>query len=394
MKSDVDHPVGFPQRIFIAAGEQSGDLHAAGVSRAIRGLSPEVELLGVGGREMASAGVRLLARYDPLAVTGVTEVLPRLPKILRLLRDLKRRLSVERPDLYVAVDAPDFNFRLMAHAHELGIPVVYFIVPQFWAWRRGRLRTLSRMVSRALTIFPFEVRLLEEAGVSASFVGHPLAEELVPPEDRRGLKRVLGWDEDRPLVAILPGSRANECRRHRAPLMKTVNWAAETRPDLQWGWSVAPGLVPPEKIETTEERLRVHCGPARELLRAADAALVASGTATLESALLGTPMIVFYKLAPLTSVLARHWVRVPHFAMVNLLAGGEVVPELFQETCRDTTMGPLLLRLLDDPSMAEGQRREFAKIRAHLRSPGAYRRAAEEILDVLGPRRVVASGHE
>lgn len=381
-------------KVFLAAGEESGDLHAAGLAQALREMRPDVTLMGVGGPKMASAGVRLVADFDPLAVVGLTEVLPRLPKILGLLRRLKDALGREKPHLYVAVDAPDFNFRLMGHAHRLGIPVVYFIVPQFWAWRRGRLRVLTRLVRRALTIFPFEIPLLEEAGVTASFVGHPLAESLEPPEDRRPLKELLGWPADRPLVALLPGSRAGEWKRHRKPLLETVQWVSERRPDIQWGWSIAPGLLPPRGEVTSEGRVRYHRGRAQDLLRAADAALVASGTATLEAALLETPMIVHYRLAPLTSLLARLWVRVPHFAMVNLLAGSEVVPELFQRAVRASNMGPLLLRLLDDPAMVEEQRRGFRRIRDLLKRPGAYRRAAEEILDVVGspPSRVAGHG--
>jgi lipid-A-disaccharide synthase len=381
-------------KVFLAAGEESGDLHAAGLAQALRELRPDVTLLGVGGPKMASAGVRLIADFDPLAVVGLTEVLPRLPRILSLLRSLKQALAREEPHLYVAVDAPDFNFRLMGHARRLGIPVVYFIVPQFWAWRRGRLRVLTRHVRRALTIFPFEVPLLEEAGVSASFVGHPLAETLEPPVDRRPLKELLGWRMDRPLVAILPGSRAGEWKRHRKPLLETVQWVSERRRDIQWGWSIAPGLLPPQGETTSGGGIRYHHGRAQDLLRAADAALVASGTATLEAALLETPMIVHYRLAPLTSFLARRWVRVPHFAMVNLLAGREVVPEFFQSAVRASNMGSLLLRLLNDPSMVEKQRQGFLRVRDLLMRPGAYRRAAEEILDVVGspPSRVAGHG--
>lgn len=380
-------------KIFLASGERSGDLHGAGLALALRQSLPGVELIGVGGREMEAAGVRLAADYEVLAVVGIAEVLPRLPEVFRLLRRLRKLLREERPDLYVAIDAPDFNFRLMTHAARAGIPVVYFIVPQFWAWRRGRLRAMKRWVDLALPIFPFEVPLLKEAGVPARFVGHPMAEQHSPTDDRRQAKERLGFDGAHPLVAVLPGSRVSEWRRHVPALTETVRWVDGARAGIQWAWSVAPSLRDqPRPAFSGEnatprtggpaERVLFHEGPASDLLAAGDVCLVASGTATVEAALLDAPTIVFYRVAPVTSALARLFVKVPHFAMVNLLADERLVPEYFQSDVRADRLGPEILRLLDDPSLARRQREGFRRVRGLLSSPGAYARAAGEILDV------------
>jgi len=372
-----------PLRVFLAAGERSGDLHGAGLAKALLRLCPGALLTGVGGDAMSAAGVRLVERYDPLAVVGLLEVVPRLPGILALLSRVRRRLRRDPPDLYVAVDAPDFNFRLMATARRQGVPIVYFIVPQFWAWRRGRLRTLKRLVERALVIFPFEEGLLRDAGIPADFVGHPLAEEIDPPSDRADLRRSLGWDAGRPLVALLPGSRTGEWDRHLPALRETAAWVRSRRGDIQWGLSVAPGLDPAGLAKLEEEGLIPFKGPARDLLAASDAALVASGTATLEAALLETPLVAFYRLSFLTHAAARLFVDVPFFAMVNVLAGEQVVPEFLQKAARGDAMGPALLSLVDGGQEAGAQRKGFRRVRTLLGSPGAYERAAREILSLL-----------
>jgi lipid-A-disaccharide synthase len=334
---------------------------------------------------MASAGVDLLARYDPLAVVGLWEVLPRLPRILRLLAQTRRWLREMRPDLLVLVDAPDFNFRLLGTARRLGIPVVYFVVPQFWAWRPGRAEVLARSVRRALTLFPFEARLLRERGLDAHFVGHPLAEELKPPASRPEARRRLGWDPARPLVALLPGSRVGEWRRHVPVLLGAADWVARRRPEVQWGLSVAPdpaaaGL--PQRLSPGP--VRPYEGQAWELLAAADAAVVASGTATLEAALLETPMVVGYRLSPLTYHFLRRRVAVAHVAMPNVLAGERVVPEFLQAAFAPERVGPELLRLLDPGEAAQRQRALFQKLRGELHHPGAYARAARLVAEVAG----------
>ncbi|MBU1702449.1 MAG: lipid-A-disaccharide synthase [Candidatus Eisenbacteria bacterium] len=379
------------QTIFLAAGERSGDLHGAGLAAALRRQNPALKICGIGGPEMAAAGVELWADYGPLAVVGFTEVLPRIPRILSLINQLGRRLEQEKPDLYVAIDAPDFNFRLMKRARSAKIPIVYYIVPQFWAWRRGRLKTLARSVRSALVLFPFEKPLLEEAGVPAHFVGHPGVETLLPAQDKKSQKVKLGFEGDKPLIALLPGSRISEWRRHAKPLIDAMRWTGSIKPDFQWGLSIAPGLSPPlselgisADLDTCNKgKLMIFRGSVVSLLQAADATLVASGTASLEAAFLETPMIVFYRVSSLTYLIARWFIRIKHFAMVNVLAGESLVPELAQSKVAGASIGRALLDLLDNPESLDRQLRGFRRIREQLARPVSYDRTADYINRIL-----------
>lgn len=380
--------------IMIVAGETSGDLHGAGLMRQINQLSPGVRFSGMGGRRMMAAGLHPSHSGNGVFGTaGLVEVLSRLGDVLSCLRTLKTSMRRERPSLFIPVDFPDFNFRLARQARRLGIPVAYFISPQVWAWRRGRIKTLARMVDRMLVIFPFEEALFRTGGIDTVFVGHPLLDVVGPEptaEDKRKARDELGLAPEETVVALLPGSRKNEIRRilptlldtakRMAPgppirfvLVRAAHLAQDPEMDRLLSGNVVPGLSV------------VSEGQLYPVLRAADAAVVASGTVTLETALHLVPMTVVYRVSPLTYLLGRALVRLEHFAMVNLIAGREVAVELIQNDLTPDRLEAELTRLLD-PAAAKEIQSSLGEVRRRLGSSGAYRRCAEAVLDLL-PRR-------
>jgi lipid-A-disaccharide synthase len=368
-------------RLFLVAGEASGDLHGGLLARALKETAGDVALEGVGGAEMERAGVRLHHRCEEMAITGIWEVVRHLPRFRRLLRELVERLRADPPDALIPIDYPDFNLRLSARAHELGIPVVYYISPQVWAWRKGRIRQLARLVRRMVVIFPFEEDLYKHAGIPVTYVGHPLVDRVRPEADRERARMQLGLDSGDPLVALLPGSRRSEVERILPILLETRRLLSSRG----WNWVVA--LAPGLAIEDLPAEARGPDAPeflhaqTHELLAAADLALTASGTATLEAALIGTPMLVVYRMHPLTYHLARRLVHVPHIAMANLLAGERVVPEFLQEQARPELLAPEVARWMDDSSLRERTSEKLRRVAERLGGGGAATRAARVILD-------------
>jgi len=318
-------------RLLVSCGEPSGDLYGAELVRHLRPRVPSLSVFGLGGDQLHDQGVELLAHVRELAVVGLAEVLSHLWSIRAIFHRVLAEADRQRPDLAVLIDYPDFNLRLARELRRRGVPVVYYVSPQLWAWRRGRIRHVRETVERMLVIFPFEEALYREAGVPCTFVGHPLVDLVRPAADPRAFLERTGLDPGRPVVAILPGSRAKEVRHNLTPLAGAIEMLARQRPRLQFLLAAAPSLDP----ETLQRPLaglpvRLVTGQTQDVLSAATVALVASGTATVEAALLGTPMVVVYRVAPLTYALGRPFVSVPRFAMVNLIAGREVVPELMQ----------------------------------------------------------------
>ena len=374
-------------RLFLVAGEASGDLHGALLARALREVEPRIELSGVGGGRMAAEGVRLLANADDLGVTGVWEVLRELPKFRRLLGRLGEHLERERPDGFVPIDYPDFNLRLAEKAHAAGIPIVYYISPQVWAWRRGRIATLRRLVRRMIVIFPFEEEIFRAAGVPVSYVGHPLADRTRPRIERDEMRDSLGVGARDLLIALLPGSRRGEIERILPVLVETRERLVKEN-GLRWVLALAPGFREDDlpRVGRIDRAIAVRQGETREILNACDLALTASGTATIEAALLGTPMVVLYKMHPLTWFLARRLVRVPHVAMANLLAGERIVPEYLQGEANATTLSAEVLRWVRDPSLRAATRVKLLAAAARLGPGGAVGRAARVILDEVGDR--------
>jgi len=374
--------------ILLVAGEASGDLHGAALAHAVRAAEPRVRLLGMGGPRMAAAGVEVLVPCHEVAVVGLTEVLSHGGNIVRAFRRLSRALEQVRPALVVLIDFPDFNIRLGRRARRRGIPVVYFISPQIWAWRRGRLRILRRIVRKMLVIFPFEETFYREAGIDVAFVGHPLLDRLQEVPSRAEARRRLGIGPADRVVALLPGSRRGEVRRH-LPLMLAAagRLAAEAGP-LGAAVAVAEG-VPRGEVEAMAAGaplpVRLVEDRTYEVLRAADVSLVASGTATLEAALLGAPMVITYRVSALSYALARLLVRVPFIGMANLVAGRGIVPELIQYQATPLRLAAAARVLLEDPAAREAMQAGFREVRALLGAPGASARAAREILGALRP---------
>jgi lipid-A-disaccharide synthase len=335
---------------------------------------------------MAAAGVELLERFDRLTVVGGTEAIRRLPAIWRALQALRQRLRETPPRALVLIDFPEFNFRLARRARQLGIPVVYFVPPQLWAWREGRVRTMARDVSLVLAVFPFEVGFYREAGVPVEFVGHPILDAL-PVLDHAAAREGLAGSGDR-LVGLLPGSRVEEVTRHLPLMLGAAARLTRTLPALRFVLALAP-TVPPETVAAVVAGVphdhRVPMTILRDetyrVMAGADLLLVASGTATLEAACFAAPMVVLYRLSGVSYALARLLVRgVSHISLPNILAGRGIVPELIQGRATPLALGRAALSLLEDESARATQRAALLEVRVRLGEPGAGRRAAEAVL--------------
>lgn len=380
--------MGRPPRILISAGEASGDRLGAGLALAILERHPDAQLVGMGGPLMARAGVRLVQDASEVAVVGIVEALGQLRAIRQAMRRLEACLETERPDLIVPVDFPDFNLRLASRARRAGVKVVYFVSPQIWAWRRGRVRQIRRLVSRMLVLFPFELPMYEAAGVPVTFVGHPVAEAIgrsVP--ERQELCRRAGLDPSREVIALLPGSRRSEVSRLLPPMLDAAQRLRRARAGLQCVIPLAPGLpaawVEAQLGQPAPEGVRMHFGDYPEILSVCSAGVVASGTASLEAAVAGLPIVVVYRMSPVSYLVGRLLVRLEYIALPNLVAGRRVVPELIQGECTGERIAELLLRYLERPDEVASVRRALSEVRERLGGPGVFPRAAESVLAEL-----------
>lgn len=362
-------------RIFLSAGEPSGDLHGAALAGALLRRWPAAELYGQGGDLMAAAGVRLQAHTRELAVMGFAEVLRHLPFFAGLWRNVKRQLRDAPPDLVVPIDYPGFNLRLAHYAKRRGIPVLYFIAPQVWAWHRSRMRQLARNVDRLAVVLPFEEALFREAGAHARFVGHPLLDLPDQLSTRAAFCAGLGLDPARPILALFPGSRLQEVERHLALFQRASERVRVELADVQ-PVVAATATVPQHMYESAGLAFTLD---ARALLAHARAALVKSGTSTLQTGLAGVPMVVTYQMHPLTYRLARRLVEVPHIALVNLVAGERVVPELIQSAASPAALAEALIPLLGDERENKRVQTALAGVRARLAGPADGQSAAERV---------------
>ncbi|ABI57195.1 lipid-A-disaccharide synthase [Alkalilimnicola ehrlichii MLHE-1] len=377
-------------RVALVAGEHSGDRLGAGLIRAIRARCPEAEFDGVGGPLMQAEGLRSHYPMEALSVMGLVEVLRHLPRLLRIRRDLVARYRTDPPDVFVGIDLPDFNLSIERRLKAVGVPTVHYVSPQVWAWRQGRVRTIGRSVDRILALYPFEAEFYRRHGVPVDFVGHPAADRFPLQPDAGAARAALGLVDDGggPWVALLPGSRLGEVQRHAELYARTVARLRERQPDVRFIAPLAwPGLraVFYEALvqQGVSDAVQLFEGRADEVMAAADVVLTASGTATLEAMLLKRPMVVAYRLAPLTFWLMKRLVRVSHVSQPNLLAGEGLVEEYLQDAATPDNLAYALYRLLNDEPRSAYLRARFAELHGTLRR-GADGQAAAAVLAAAG----------
>jgi lipid-A-disaccharide synthase len=374
--------------VMISCGEPSGDLYAGALATELVRRDASCRIVGFGGERLRAAGALLTGDYRGVTVTGLTEAIRVLPRSYGMYRRLVAQARADRPDVFVAIDFPDFNFRLASAVRRLGVPVVYYISPQLWAWRPGRIHAMKRFVTKVLPIFPFEAALYERERIPVTFVGHPLVDLIEVRATRDAFLRRAGLDPSAPTVALLPGSRPNELRATLPVLRETIPLIIARVPAAQFVVARAPHLNDLLFAPLLEARGAGSAKPVivegqtDEVLHAADVVVTASGTATVQTALHERPMVIVYRLSPLTYNVGRRFVRVSTFGMVNLIAGRQVVPELIQDAFTPERVAAETVRFLTDPVAAAEARAALAEVRARLGPPGASGRAAEAILEV------------
>ena len=372
------------RRLLLSCGEASGDLYAGALTRELKALAPDLDVSGLGGPEFERAGGRVLVDFRGLSVTGFAEIVGKVPQ----LRAAKRRLIDEARtgvDALVVIDYYGFNGRLAREAHALGIPVIYYISPQVWAWRPGRITVIREVSKKVLVIFPFEEAIYQQAGVPVEFVGHPLVDLARSTTTREHLLSSAGLDPAAPTVAVLPGSRRSELRRLLPTLVEALGRIRTQVPTVQFVFARAPHLddalfAPAMRVPGAA----IVAGDTDGVLAAADVVVTASGTATVQTALHGKPMVVVYRVSPLEYRIGRRFVKVDTFAMVNLIAGRRVVTELIQDDFTANAVAAEAVSLLQDEGRASAMREALAEVRARLGGPGGSRRAAQAILKTIG----------
>jgi lipid-A-disaccharide synthase len=372
-----------PTQILISAGEASGDMYAARLATALRARD-DVQLFGMGGPRMREAGVELVADCSEVALVGIVEIAKKYPALRRVWKRILNEAERRKPRLAILTDFPGFHLRMARALKNQGVPSVYFVCPQFWAWRPWRANLVRRRFVRGLCIFPFEEEWYRSRGVKADFIGHPLVGNVAAKRTRVQFAADYQLDARKPIVAILPGSRSGEIAHHMPTLMQACRLIQKTH-SVQFVLALAPGvnksqiapyLTPQVPMIAVEDATY-------DALGAADLSIVSSGTATVEAALMDAPMIVVYRLAPLTASIARVLVRTPMFAMVNLIAGTRVVPELVQNDFTPERLAGEATRLLDSPEARTEIKRGLAEVREKLGPPGAVERAADLIASML-----------
>lgn len=378
-----------PKKILIVAGEVSGDLHGAHLMEAIQGLQPGTLFFGVGGEEMERRGMKVLQPAQSLSVVGITEVLFRVPSLLRALGRLRNFLDRERPALTILIDFPDFNFRVARMAHRRGIPVLYYISPQVWAWRAGRVNQLARWVRKMLVLFSFEIPIYERAGVDVTWVGHPLLDLVKPTLSKEEGRRRFGLEPGEPTVGLLPGSRPHEVKRLLPRLLGAAFLMKQELPRLQFIIPRASGI--PEGMILRETRaatlpVRVVEGHPYDVMNLCDLLITASGTATLEGAILGKPMVIVYRVSWLSYWIGRALIQVDHIGLVNLISGRRVAPELIQGEASPERIATEGLRILRDPLLYRRMSEAMEKVKAALGPPGAAKRAGQIVCELLEDR--------
>ncbi|MFP3870182.1 MAG: lipid-A-disaccharide synthase [Syntrophobacteria bacterium] len=375
------------KKVLITAGEASGDLHGANLVKAMRDAEPSISFRGVGSGYMREAGVQLLWDAAEMSVVGLSEVARHLGIILKVFRKVRATLRTWCPDLVILIDYPEFNLLVAAKAKKLGIPVMYYISPQIWAWRPGRIKTIRKRVDRMVVILPFEEVLYQESGVDASFVGHPLL-DVVKVRDEKQLQRSHDARAgQRRLVGLLPGSRYSELRALLPLMLDAARIVAEQMPEVHFLVSCAPTVQRQQVdsyIKATDLPLTVIQRNTHDAIQMCEMVVAASGTVTLETAILGTPLVVVYKVHPLTYWFGKRLVRVKHVALVNLVAGEAVVPELLQHDATAERIAGEVLAIVNNPKRLAWMRERLSEVREKLGCPGASGRAAAIAIELMG----------
>ena len=379
-----------PLRIGIVAGEMSGDILGAGLMAALKRRSPGLRFEGIGGPLMEAEGLASRVPMDRLSVMGLVEPLKRLPELLRLRRDLARGFRADPPDLFIGIDSPDFCLGLERRLREAGIPTVHYVSPSVWAWRQRRIHGIRRAVDLMLCLFPFEEDFYRRHGVAVTCVGHPLADEIPEQADQAGARRALGLAEEEPVLALLPGSRHGEVERLARPFLEAARRCRRERPELRILLSAASAA----RRQQLEALLAADfpgleatlvTGDSRRLMAAADVLLLASGTATLEGLLLKKPMIVCYRMAPLSYAIISRLLKVPYFSLPNLLLREKRVPEFVQDEVNADTLFEALRQTRDNRAETEALKGRFADIHRELKK-NASERAAEAVLALISTK--------
>lgn len=375
--------------VMISCGEASGDLYAGALVAQMRALEPDLRVFGFGGERLRSQGATLAGDYHGLTVTGLAEAVRVLPRSFAMYRKLVAMAQQHRPDVLVAIDFPDFNFRLGSALKRLGVPVVYYISPQLWAWRPGRLEAMKRFVDRVLVIFPFEEALYRSAGLGVEFVGHPLVDLARATVSRATFLMEIGLQPDAPTIALLPGSRRNELRTILPDMARGAALVADALPSAQFVVARAPTLADElftpllAAFQGRRQPVIVE-GRTDDVLASCDAVITASGTATVQAALHERPMVIVYRLSNVTYRLGKPLLKVDTYGMANLIAGRRIVPELIQDALTPDAVARETLRYFHEPEYAARTRAALHEVKVKLGAPGASRRAAEAVLAVAG----------
>jgi lipid-A-disaccharide synthase len=372
------------KRVMIIAGETSGDLHGAKIVNAMQKRNKGLFFFGVGGRALKKAGVNVLVDASEISVVGITEVFSKIPGILKGLKVVKNTLKTMRPDLLILIDFPDFNLHVAATANKIGIPVLYYISPQIWAWRLGRLKKIGELVDHMAVILPFEEDFYKEQNIPVTFVGHPLLEDRLLPKEAV----VNKWPEDRLVIGLLPGSRYGEIARHLPVMLDAARILFEKIKSTRFIISLAPD-VEEKHVEEIVKKYKgaadfeISAGNVRKIFEQSKIVVAASGTVTLESAISGTPMVIIYKVSPVSYWLGKAMIRVKNIGLVNLIAGKEIVPELIQKEASSNRIADTVFKMLNDPTALKRISHELLTIRDKLGGPGASERVADIAFGML-----------
>lgn len=382
----IKDAVGKNKTIMIVAGEASGDMHGAHLVREILKINPALNFYGIGGKKLKEEGVQLLASASDMAVVGLTEVVSKLGKILKIMGIMKRSLDERRPDLVILIDYPDFNLPLAKAAQKRGIKVFYYISPQVWAWRKSRIGQIKKTVDKMAVILPFEVDTYGREGFAVNYVGHPLLDMVKLNYSKQELRKKFGLAGDKITIAIMPGSRPSEVRKLMPELMRAAEILQKEIPAIQFVLPLADTLQKTEVVEFisgSRVKVKVVSGQTYDVVSCADLALVASGTATLETALLKVPMVIVYKLSLLSYAIGRLIVDVKNIGLVNIIAGKTIVPELIQKDASGKRIAEEALAILKNGEKRQEIIKELEAIRGRLGEPGAARRAAQIACDMI-----------